>query len=251
MLQLSHWLYEKGRDYQAGVEIFKRLDIDSSKNAFLTDKKPTAFKINLLRKLLFDYARIYDIKPEPFVKVVHSAPTGVQKQNTAPKPPKSLSAVSNLSPANIPYKVKPVISKNPHIDYNLLPKDMQMLYDQCGELYNQQKSLHAILKTIKTDASKTEDRADLCKQIVDMQATIRTNWRTIDDWWLNRDKVTEAKPADAPGMSDLEKDKRIKANMNYLRRYFYDKTKQDEVAKRRKELDDWGVNYEKLLAKIT
>ena len=45
----------------------------------------------------------------------------------------------------------------------------------------------------------------------------------------------------------IEKDKRIKANLNYIRRFHGREEKKNEVALRMQELDKWGVSYAKLI----
>lgn len=241
MLQLANWLFENGRNYQAGVDIFIKLEVDPDKNAYFTDKNPDQFKRNLLRRLLINFARINNVKPQKFVKVVSKAPGLQQKLK-----PSTASAPVVPVQSNLPASNKPKVIKNPHVDYSQLPPELQTLFDNNAKLYNNVKSLHVALKGLKDADDQIEKRADLCTQIIDLQAQIRTNWRTIDDWWVNKDK--QQNTPKVPLMTDLEKDRRIKANKNYIRRYHGDKSKQAEVKKRMQELDNWGESYEKLIS---
>lgn len=241
MLQLANWLFENGRNYQAGVDIFKKLEVDPDKNTYFTDQNPDQFKKNLLRRLLINFARIHNVKPQKFVKVI-SKPPGLQnKTKQTDQRPQYVNSKQNVAQSN-----KPRVVNNPHVDYAQLPPELQTLFVNNSTLYNEVKSLHVALKSIKTADDDIEKRSDLCTKIVNLQAKIRTNWRTIDDWWANKDK--QINPPATPVMTDLEKDRRIKANKNYIRRYHNDKSKQQEVEKRMHELDNWGESYEKLIS---
>lgn len=230
MLELQQWLYDKGRDYHKGLAIFKKLAIKPEQNGFFDTNKPSGIQINMLRKHLFNYARIHNIKPQKIVRVKPSTKQAskIVKQN------------------HVPGKiVRPSIDKNPHVNYDELPDQLKDLYNENGRLMNQLKSIHARMKTLGTDKSLDAKRKEMADKIVETDAQVRQNWQIIDDHFNGKpvDKQT-----DIGEFTDLEKDRRIKANKNYIRRYHADDKKQDEVKKRMAELDQWGESYEKLIS---
>jgi hypothetical protein len=115
------------------------------------------------------------------------------------------------------------------------------------------KALHAELKFIQDDPKKEERRKELAEGIVERKEKSRANWNMIDAWWKNRDAEqpaqTEKTPEELAAEEALKKDKRIKANLNYIRRYknTTKKKQKEELEARKKELDAWRVSYEELL----
>jgi hypothetical protein len=231
--QLAYWLFDGATDYQKGVEIFKQLKIDTTAHNFYDVQKPDQMRINMLRNALRNYARIHNIQPRKYEKLVHVPPSEVQK---------SILRVSKTA------VTRPVIHKNPHIDYDRLNDEMKALYDKNGELARQLKSFHVAIKALGPDDKENERRRELADNILTTDNQIRANWQVIDTWYATGETVQivpETKKAD--DMSDLEKDRRIKANLNYIRRYHADPKKADEVQIRKTELTNWQVDYEKVI----
>ncbi len=236
MLRLANWLFDKKKDYHEGVEIYKALKIDSSKVNYFAVAKPDSFRVNMLHRALQNYARIHNIRPARSLKVVTGSPG--QQFPVAPE-------VRSRS------KKTPAIVNNPHVNYDELPPSLQNLFNENGKLNNELKSFHVKLKSIAYDVDKIAERDELCSKMVAHDAAMRSNWRVIDEWYSGGKKPIEQSEKLEPEMTDLEKDRRIKANLNYVRRYYNDGGKQEEVKKRMNELDKWAVSYAELISKIT
>ena len=236
-MNLSNWLYDKGRNYPQGVELFIKLGVDPTKNQYFNVAKPDKSRVDMLWRLLTNYARIHNIRPA--------------KPQLQPVQPVHTAKLPAAMATGIGQSIRPKVVKSPHVNYDELPDELKALWDDAAAKQTELKSYHNKLKLISTTAGQEQSRAELCSLIVTTDAHIRANYAVIDDWYLNGRKPITADGKEITVMSDLEKDKRIKANLNYLRRYFHDPAKQAEVKQRRDELDKWGVNYERLIAKIT
>ena len=106
------------------------------------------------------------------------------------------------------------------------------------------KSFHASLKLLKDDPDAREKRKELAGEILKRQKSIRENWDLIDAWW-NRQKETDPLQMAAEGA--LARDRRIKADLSYIRRFLGKSKVRDEVELRMKELDQWNIEYEYLI----
>lgn len=240
MLQLANWLYKKGKNYTDGVEIFKRLQIDTSKNQYFSVSKPDNVRVNMLWRLMTTYARIHNVKPTPFTKVPVSKPGFVgQLKNTQAAQPKQAT------------KQRPLVNTMPHVNYADMPDHIKTIYDSTGETARLRNVAREKLKLIAEDPAMVDERSTLAKNIVEFDAQLRTAFRAIDDWYAHRNDPEKNDAPVVPTMSDLDKDRRIKANLNYIRRYHGDEPKQSEVQLRMNELEKWGVSYEKLLTKTS
>ena len=239
MKSLANWLYDNGRDYNLGVELFEQLKVDPKKNLFFKVRKPDSIRISMLRNMLTNYARIHRIKPEPAVIPHHNQATAAQARQAA----QGKQAAQMAKPASN----RPTIDKNPHVNYDELPDELKTIYDQSAGLSRELKSYHTKLKIIAEDSTQASERAELCQLIVRTDGIIRANYAVIDEWYLSGKKTQPKIPDDGPVMTDLEKDRRIKANLNYIRRYHNDPAKQAEVKIRMTELDKWEISYERLL----
>lgn len=241
--QLAHWLATKKRDYKTGVQIFADLNIDVSRVEFF-NSGDGKIQQNILARMLENYARVHKIRPRIYEKKppVH-VPRKKLKSQQMPKASKEYAA----------QKVeRPLIDTNPSVKYDDLPENLQERFKENSRLNAEMKTLHTELKSIQDDPDKEERRKELANGIVDRQKKTRENWDVIDKWWKERNNVEkkpEKKPEELAAEEALKKDKRIKANLNYIRRY--KKTTKErqkkEMESRMKELDEWGVDYEGLL----
>ena len=257
--KLANWLANKKRDYQAGVEIFMELRIDPSKNQFLYTRKPTNIHFNILEKAMVNFARIYNIKPHAAATVVKLPDVAVQKTTS-----NKVASVSTNNPVNVIVKKpaepktvqqmhskggKPKIDANPIVRLEDLNEEMKGLYFENGDLSAKIKSLHAELKLASTDETKKTRRSEIAHTLIGYRKKWRHNWDTIDAWWReNQTKTSEQIAAE----DALWKNNQIDADLNYIRRYLKStKTKQqEEVKKRMDRLDEWGIDYEKLVDKV-
>lgn len=240
--RLANWLASKEKKYSDGVSVFVALKVDSSKNKFFMVDKPQTIHQNMLLKLLMNYARVNRIKPLAVVKTDNPVVAGGKKN----KP------TGNDDPGGSGNKKqiqRPKIDKNPVVDYKSLPKNLQIRFDQNGRLNSEIKTYHAELKLIADDPEKKERRKVLAGLIVGIRKQMRANWDEIDSWWNDQqNKSPEQQAADAA----LEKDRRIKANLNYIRRN-WNATKTNAVEElkiRMQELNAWGIDYEGLVEKL-
>lgn len=234
--KLAAWLYAKNRNYSDGLSLMKTLEITVDNPQFFETQSPSKIHMSLLIRQLSEYARVNHIKPEPMKvlpePVVKSAP---QKPE---KPQKEYTSAVNSSK-------RPKVDKNPVVRYEDLPVNLQVLFDENGKLLGEIKTLHEKLKLLKNKADAKEQRAKLAREIISRQRKNRSNWNEIDSWWAEQNE--EEDPIELAKKEVLDKEKRIKANLNYIRRYYGKEKNKAEVSLRMQELDKWGVSYEKLI----
>lgn len=235
--QLSAWLHAKNRDYKQGVTLLKSLAVPVEHPGFFNVAKPSKIHHSLLLRILSEYARINNIKPAP-----------AREEPVVAKAVVQIRQAEGVQGNQVPVShgsARPRIDKNPVVRYKDLPANLQVLFDENGKLQGEIKSLHARLKLLKDDPQAKDQRAGLARQIVSRQKRNRANWDTIDTWWLSRN--VQEDPIEQARREALDKDKRIKANLNYIRRYHGKEKNEAEVNLRMQELDKWGVSYEKLI----
>ena len=228
--ELANYLATGMKNYSQGVSIFKNLGIDEKSNAFFDTKTPGQMHVNLLRKQLINYARVNKVKPSSKNQDQESGIT-----------------VKSKSPEKVtksPKNEKVMIDTNPVVRFEDLPETYQEKFKQAGEMKNQEKTLHAELKTILDDESKKERRAELMKQITSIKADVKSIWAEIDQWWAeNKEKTKEQRIADDAAAAAIQKQKDIKAYKTYIQRNYGNEKKAAELEKRMKQLEEWGIDY--------
>lgn len=258
--KLANWLAQKNRDYKEGVSIYIALGINVDRVNFY-QQKPSKVHRGMLSRELENFARIHKIKPKKYEAAAPSnaAPAkkaGNKSTKSGTKTAKSVTKTQKTVTKTAKSKNERVmVDTNPVVKFDELPADLQELYKQNGRLENEKKTFHTELKAIKDDAEQKERRKELAGMITAAQKTIKANWATIDKWWNSRDeKEEETETAEQKAARKaVEREKRIKSNLNYIRRY-QNSTKekqQKEVEKRKKELDNWGVSYAEVIKKVS
>jgi len=242
--RLAVWLADSKKDFHQGVSLFKELDINSEMLPFLRTGKPHKLHWSILIRHMEEYARIHQIKPAA------SRLIPVASVKERPVVPEITKLVKTNKPAVQSYIQRPKIDKNPAVRYEELPVELQVLFDENGRLNNESKAFHAKLKVLKDSLypEVKEERGLIAREILSRKSKIRENWDRIDSWWKNR-KIDED-PIEKAKREVLEKEKRIKANLNYIRRYYGNEKNADEVVLRMQELDKWNISYEKLIRKV-
>jgi len=234
--ELADYMATGMKDYAVGLRIFKNLAVDSDSNAFLTTTTPGKIHINMLRNKLLYHARVYDIRPQLYVK-----PT-----STASRSVGAASKIKITAPEHVEGTggSRVIVDANPVVRFEELPALYQEKYRTAGELSNQNKTLHAELKLLIHDDSKKEKRAELTAQMLENKKEIRLCWDSIDEWWKeNKDKTVEQRLVDQAGKDAIDKVKRIKANKTYIQRNYGTGKKPEELQNRMDELTAWGIDY--------
>jgi hypothetical protein len=237
MTRLANWLFEGAKNYPEALEIYKELKLDASKLKFFAVAKPDAMRQNMLFRALHNHARIHNIRPAKTLKAIQP-PVHKQKQQATPHH----AAVVRKTPLVV----------MPHINFDQLPEDLKLLYLQTTDLHNNLKSYHNRLK-LSTDQTEAQK---LTSKIIETDEIVAANYAKLREWNENPEvKKQEEQTTNQSDQqfSDLDRQKRIEANLNYIRRYYLsDKPEQKlKVNERMQELDKWNVSYEKLIAKIT
>lgn len=238
--RLATWLATKNRDYKTGVQLFIDLNIDVKKVPFLQSGSGR-IQQTILTRQLEHYARVKKIRPKIFKeKPPEKKPRKKLKSQQIPK--------AMIKKPDEHVFERPLIDVNPSVKFDELPADLQDLFKENGRLSNEMKTLHAELKNIHDDPQKERRRKELAQGIVDRQKKTRTNWEKIDKWWNSRELTPEKRPEEKAAEEALKRDKRIKANLNYMRRYKNSEKERQkkEIEKRKKELDQWGISYERI-----
>jgi hypothetical protein len=230
--ELSAWLNSSMQNYADGVSLLGKLNIKIPNIQFFETDSPSKMHVNLLYNYLVNFSRVHSIK-------IPSKPIPSKRHSSIDSIPKSL----NQSQKILKLNERPKILKNPAVDYDLLPENLKLVYDRNSKLYTEIKSLHANLKIIAGLQDK-ERIASLASEIVSRSKDIREGWNLIDSWWndsLRNDPIENAKK------EAISQDRRIKANLNYLRRNFGKPKFEKQLEIRIKELQGWGVAYDKLI----
>jgi len=236
--RLANWLYHSKKDFREGIAIMEELKIDPKTIRFLQQKKTSKIHQSILVRKLSNYARVQKIFPAPFP--VSAEKKAVQK---GARPPGKFVSRDDLdvNPEVSDHLIqRPKVDKNPVVRYEDLPVNLRVLFDENGKMMAENKAFHAELKQLKDDETATDRRKILAEELISRQKATRENWDIIDAWWA---KKQESDPLRMAAEEALSKDRRIKANLAYIRRYLGKEKVKDEVELRMKELDSWEVDY--------
>ena len=265
--KLKAWLSAKPseRNYQEGVELFKTLKVDKKKNDFFSTDEPQAIHKSMLFGALLRFNRIHGQK--------ESAKTEAAEQKKEAEKNK-INPSKNLPEIREQLKVvgseitqgQTVIDKGLKVSKEELPEDLQEAYQFNQDNYPVIRSKFEKMKLIGADAKHDLERKGLMNEILDLQKQIKANWVKLDAYQNNPegdhnesgsgDEFTQ--PTKASGTYTKEeieqitdavvqaqsKEKRVEANLNYLRRNMTDDKKKEEVDKRIEELKAWEIDYE-------
>ena len=235
--KLALWLHCNKKDYEMGLELLTKLGISSE--SFFNVTSPTKLHYSLLYRALAGYAIRMNIKPRASNSPNKIASTCISDSNT-----------KQLTTEILQVKIqRPKIDRNPSVRYEDLPANLQVLYDENGRMAREMKSLHAELKAIKDLPDQRQKRGQLARELVQRSHKSRENWEAVDSWWAEHQAPQD--PSALAARQALEKDRRIKANLNYIRRFYGKPKNMPEVEIRMKELDKWGVSYEELVRKVS
>lgn len=223
--RLAIWLWSRKKDYKEGVRLLTDLNFDPVSISFLNRSQPTKIHWSVLERKLTNYARVNGIKPAPSLLPVETLSPIVSEEKPA------------VEKAGIE---RPKVDKNPVVRYEDLPANLQVRFDENSRLNTEMKSFHASLKLLKDDQDAKEKRKELAWEILKRQKSIRDNWDLIDAWW-NLQK--ESDPLQLAAEGALAKDRRIKADLSYIRRFLGKAKVRSEVELRMKELDQWNIDY--------
>ena len=247
--ELKIWLQSPNKNYKEGLKLFLGLKINPKKNAFFQNPNPQILHRGLLLAELSRYNRIYNKAP---------LKEEVSKKAKPSKQIKKISAKLEIINKEIETG-RVIIDKNPHVSYDILPDELKKSYDENGKNYSEIKSLHAQLKSFPDDTDFDAKRRVLLNEIVTIQSDIRKNWDKIDKWASGQPIVDDNQPTIPsgklslnqinqianPAIKALSKKLRIDANINYIRRYSKDISKEKELKIRIAELNEWEIDYEK------
>ena len=260
--KLKSWLKNKDRDYQEGVELFKELKVNAKKEKFFNTDEPQAIHKNMLFAKLANFDRVYNQIADEKKQTLKAVKEEKAKRAN---PSKNLAEVrEQIEVVNKEIENgRVVIDKGLKVKYDDMPKELQTAYDKNGELYSEVKSLHAKMKAVPADAKNDSERKEYANLVLDKFATIKDNWVKIDDWAKGKPAPEPTQPIEASGKytkAEIEaitdpviqaqsKDKRIEANLAYIRRSADDETKKEKVDERIAELKAWDIDYEKRIGK--
>jgi glutathione peroxidase-family protein len=296
--RLAVWLAGKKKNYREGVAIYKELAVNPDRNNFFSTPIPGKMHENMLNSDLRRYARIRNISPikasevKKRVRIEKAAferITKKQKQKQQPLPelkpelkpdqeqvPKQEKEPEQGKVQEPEQKQEPRpdtaieatrvrILKNPKVNYDELPVNLQKVYDRLEGLYREYDDKRVRMIELPKDASHNAERKQLAQEIVALKKTITASWEEIDSWWENRgetNKTEIVKPSGKmtkaeietisdPEVKALSKRMRIEANMKYLVRNHGSTVAKTmkQVEERKQELDQWGVDYAETLAK--
>ncbi len=257
--RLAVWIGSKKRDYLSGVSIYKDLGVNPKRNEFYSTPIPGPVHENILLSDLCRYARVHNIRPVNPKQVI----------KVRAKQEKAFKIITQKQKPQVDTKIeftRVQVIKNPKVNYDELPDNLKVVYDQFKELYSNYDNCRARLAELPKETTGNPERKKLAGEIVALKKTITANWNLIDSWWNNRDKAPRqpVKPSGKLNLAEIEslvdpeikalsKKMRIEANLKFLTR-----NQQSINAKtigkledRKKELKTWRISYAETPGKNT
>lgn len=254
--KIKEWL-SSDRDYQKGVDLFKELNVDATKVPFFENEKPGAIHKNMLAHLL-----------EQHVYVLIETGKAVKKDEKPVKPVINLPGKTNTKDTVKKAEgiVRVLVDDNPIVRLEELPEELQVKYKENKTKYGEIKAYHAEIAALPDDSVNDSKRKELLGLMIEADDLRKANWAAIDAWWKTNKEVngsgsveiTEASGSYTrdqieaitdPTIKALCKEKRIAADLAYIRRSGNNEKKKDEVNLRIAELKAWEVNYEERIGK--
>lgn len=203
-------------NYQAVLAIYKLHKIDSKFDAYfnqVSEPNPTDQHFKMLLSKVKDILRKLDQNgcfttegetPELTKNVNHSRPVTL--------PPILVEKLDFKKTTTA--RERPRILSNPLINYEELPDNLKLLYDENGKLNSEMKSLHAAMRVEKEDVKRKE----LLDKICPMEETIESNWETIDNWYKKNKEDIDSAP-----LTPAEISNKIASAKKYIDRYYESK----------------------------
>ena len=249
--QLKSHLANPKRSYDAALSLYNIFKMDRKKDAFFASAKDRSFGSMPFQMLDNELKRIYrklsanpvfekeppkpiGVKPTPLqvipAKCTDPETLNITLSKTKQKPPVAKLTHYNITkPAASPDRKGIQIFKNDKVDYNSLPKDMQLLYDKNVKDYSLLKSLHAEMR-VSTDQARNKQ---LAGKITKLEEEIQFGWKKLDEF--SDGKLPEEK-------KETEADiiKQAQANIRFIQRNKENPKKVQEVNRRRQWLKEKG-----------
>jgi len=247
--ELAYWLAE-GKPYKQGVKIYSALIGEASRVRFFNSGSGK-MQQQMLYKELIRYARVHAITPRK-----RPAKPNLKAKPQKPKA-KSQKPVANIrQPASIKHQAKKAhikVNRN-EIQYDDLPKHLQYKFDQNSAIWSRIQLLHAKMQALSSAPMNDEQRRRYLKDILSLDKVRRKNWNDIDQMKMVQETIKptgrltldEINTIEDEGTKAVAIDKRIEANLMYIRRY-HDTQKprqMKQVALRIEELEKLKIDYE-------
>ena len=202
--EILSWLQDPERQFQTGLELYIKYGL----NRFL--------KINLMRTGDTKSNRIrlvsalcslvsYPYEKATAVRTQFAAGFGLKVIESLPSEIQSEPEVKTSRS----YRIK----KHPTVNYDKLPADLKVLYDNNIVLNREIASRHALMAA-SDDAQK---RSELMKEMDEMLKTKQDNWQNIDTYLAVAPKDEEGEIIDTNLAVDIQK--KITAARSYISRY--------------------------------
>jgi hypothetical protein len=236
MNKATQWLKDSGRDFSAGMAIYKEVfGMDKHYDFFSKAKNPQPGGLHfniLIEKVRVCERRIVNTTPEPETKSEAKAPD----INIKPiKPVKGIRIVDNHT-----------------VEVSLLPKELQELFFRNKQIMKELAGSHGEMKSATDDAARAKS-LELCK---DLEQEKDNNWSAIDTWWNeNKGELAGQLAGQKADKDQLETniEKRIETVRKAIARVkkeLKDSTLDlKKVASRKKKLATWEKEYSDLKAK--
>lgn len=268
MLQLANWLYEGGKDYKQGVLLLGKIGMEARRIRYFKTDKPSEMQRKMLRNHLINYARIHKVKPAKFVRVTPSTAGGTFGNKEGGK---RINTMKHVNVDKLPDELRAAYNEVGEMGrkrtmlrekLKLLPQDSSTKAERsrlAKEVVAIDKGVHErfrridewVISGVDTSApsavlsAAAEFSGGSVGEGTSVQGGVASATLSHQEGVVTSAPLSDQKD----GLSDLEKDRRIKANLNYIRRYHKDSTKANKVKERMKELDGWGVEYQWLIDK--
>jgi len=218
MNKATQWLKDTGRDFAAGMAIYKEVfGMDKHYDFFSKAKNPQPGGLHfniLIEKVRVCERRIVTTTPEPETKSMAKAPD----INIKPiKPAKGIRIVDNHT-----------------VEVSLLPKELQELFFRNKQIMKELAGSHGEMKSTTDDSTRAK-ALELCK---DLEQEKDKNWKAIDAWWEENGQKAGQKAGQQAGQKADETN--IEKRLETVRK---------AIARVKKELKDTTLDLKKIKSK--
>ncbi len=153
MSEIKKWLEANEPDFETGLKLFTRYSRNRALFLYLSRKQD-------MKKLRYELEKLSKLK-------------NLQPLDLPNSKPKAAASATPPTPDPEGHK----IIKPNRVNREDLPEDLQSVYDEIGNYYKLQRSVHEKMKLATTD----EARAALRAELVEIDETIAAGWKVIDE----------------------------------------------------------------------
>jgi len=226
--EIYSWLDDPSRSFDAGVALYLRYGINRYLKITFTHAGDTVHNRTRL------VTALCAISGYPYLKGLSVKNDFVSKINAPPVP--AVSSLSDHEPVEFlkgSYRIK----KHPTVNYDKLPQDLKVKFDDNIRLNREISSNHAVM----AGSPDQQERSDLLNRNEELLKAKQENWDAIDSYLATAPKDSNNEIVDTAQAMDIQK--KITAARSYISRNkaSVDPKIQEKVQSRIQELKSYGI----------